>query len=90
MFKDSAWHGYQWCTVGVRNNNLLLLYFCHAAPFPEFAAQTDRGEDASGRHDSTSHQVYILLVLSSRMSNIRLAVTDFHMSLMFKINVSCS
>ena len=82
-----ATSGVQW---GVRNNNLLLLYFCHAAPFPEFAAQTDRGEDASGRHDSTSHQVYILLVLSSRMSNIRLAVTDFHMSLMFKINVSCS
>ncbi|KAJ7388935.1 Beclin-1 [Desmophyllum pertusum] len=26
------------------------------APFPEFAAQTDSGEDTSGRHDSTSHQ----------------------------------
>lgn len=26
------------------------------APFPEFAAQTDRGEDASRKHDSTSHQ----------------------------------
>ena len=51
----------QWACKNFCSNcyrKTLLLYLFHVAPFPEFAAQTDRGEDASRKHDSTSHQVW--------------------------------
>lgn len=43
-------------------------------PFPEFAAQTDDGKDASGVHDSSLHQVklgqlHVVLIIFFYMSD---------------------
>lgn len=49
-------------TVHPCKNKLLQfhIFVFNLAPFPEFADQTDSGEEASGRHDSTSHQVLLI------------------------------